>query len=86
LLILVDIGAWPATQSQHNQDAIIAPSIDLACEFHRIRRDAEWLFVQGVSPSANDGLIASHQQVWSDRGELLASGVSQLLCRPVKRD
>lgn len=82
LLILVDIGSWPAAQAYHNTEAIIAPSIDLACEFHRIRPEAEWLLAQGVSPSSADGLVASHQAVWDDRGSLLASGVSQLLCRP----
>ncbi len=83
LLILVDLGSWPATQATHNTATIMAPSIDLACEFHRIDTDADWLFVQGHSPSAHVGLVASHQRVWNDRGELLASGISQLLCRPV---
>ena len=35
------------------------------------------------SPHSGDGLVASHQHVWNDRGELLASGISHLLCRPV---
>lgn len=82
LLVLVDLGSWPAAQATHNQDALIAPSIDLACAFHRLRPESEWLLAQGVSPAAASGLVASQQHVWSDRGELLASGISQLLCRP----
>lgn len=82
LLILVDVGSWPSAQALHNDESMIAPSIDLACEFHRIRPEAEWLLAQGHSPSAASGLVASHQQVWDDEGVLLASGVSQLLCRP----
>lgn len=84
LLILVDVGSWPAAQAFHNERAIIAPSIDLACQFHRIDASAEWLFVHANAPSATDGLVGSHQRVWSDDGRLLASGISQLLCRPVR--
>ena len=84
LLVLVDVGSWPAVQAHHNSSQVIAPSIDLACEFHRIDQAAEWLLVQGLSPSADGGLVASHQQVWNEHGALLASGVSQLLCRPVR--
>ncbi len=83
LLVLVDLGSWPSAQSHHNQEGVMAPSIDLACEFHRIDPTAEWLFVRGVAPSATEGLVASHQSVWADDGRLLASGISQLLCRPM---
>jgi acyl-CoA thioesterase-2 len=83
LLILVDLGSWPAVQAYHNQSSIMAPSIDIACEFHRIDTAAEWLFMQGHSPSAAQGLIGAHIRVWNDDRVLLASGVSQLLCRPV---
>jgi len=82
LLVLVDLGSWPAAQAHHNQDRMIAPSIDLSCAFHRIRPDAEWLLAQGLSPAAADGLVASQQHVWSEDGALLASGISELLCRP----
>jgi acyl-CoA thioesterase II len=84
-LILVDVGSWPAATSYHNQQAILAPSIDLACEFHRIAPATDWLLVDAHSPSAADGLVASHQHVFSDDGVLLASGVSQLLCRATSR-
>ncbi len=85
LLILVDLGSWPATNGYHNQQAVLAPSIDIACEFHRDGSDAEWLFTKGHAPSAADGLIGAHMQVWNEHGTLLASGVSQLLCRPATR-
>ena len=35
-------------------------------------------------PVAGNGLIASHQEVWDDQGRLLASGISHLLCRPIR--
>jgi acyl-CoA thioesterase-2 len=84
LLVLVDLGSWPATQGYHNQRDVIAPSIDIACEFHRSAGGAEWLFTRGHAPSAADGLIGAHMHVWDEQGTLLASGVSQLLCRPVR--
>jgi hypothetical protein len=28
-------------------------------------------------------LIGSHQQVWNERGDLVASGISHLLCRRI---
>lgn len=83
-LILVDVGSWPAAHAYHNTAAVYAPSIDLACELHRIDRTAEWLLLHAHSPSATDGLVAGHQRVWSAGGRLLASGVSQLLVRPVR--
>lgn len=83
LLILVDLGSWPAVQAYHNQRLVMAPSIDIAAEFHRLDPNAEWLFVRGHAPSAAHGLVGAHCQVWNDTGRLLASGVSQLLCRPV---
>ncbi len=83
LLILVDVGSWPAVQGYHNQQQVIAPSIDIACHFHRPAAHSEWLLTRGHSPSASEGLIGAQMQVWDDAGSLLANGVSQLLCRPV---
>ncbi len=85
LLVLVDLGSWPATQAWHNSGDYIAPSIDLACEFHCIDPTADWLLARGHAPLARDGLIATEQHVWSGSGTLLASGISHLLCRPTKR-
>ncbi|MGB0115124.1 MAG: thioesterase family protein [Ilumatobacteraceae bacterium] len=91
LLVLVDLGGWPAVGRAHLDNSWIAPSIDVSCEFHRLpsadegepRNSDEWLLLHAQSPHAGDGLIATHQQVWNDRGELLASGISHLLCRRV---
>lgn len=81
LLLLVDLGGFPAIGRRHVDDTWMAPSIDVSCEFHRLDTDDAWFFLQGESPHAGKGLVASHQQVWNDRGELLASGISHLLCR-----
>lgn len=84
MLLLVDLGGWPAASRAHQQQDYIAPSIDVSCEFHRLSTAPSWYLLQGVSPHAGDGLVASQQAVWNDRGELLASGIRQLLCRPVR--
>ena len=82
LLLLVDLGGWPSIGRRHlDSNDWIAPSIDVSCEFHRPGAGDDWFLLQAESPHAGDGLIASHQQVWNDRGELLASGISHLLCR-----
>ncbi|MGB8858346.1 MAG: thioesterase family protein [Ilumatobacteraceae bacterium] len=84
LLLLVDLGGWPAVSRAHVQGSYVAPSIDVSCEFHRLPTQPGWYFLHGVSPHSGDGLVASRQEVWSDTGELLASGISHLLCRPVR--
>jgi acyl-CoA thioesterase len=85
LLLMVDFAGWPAVSQAHVGDQWIAPSIDVSCEFHRLTAPEgttdEWLLVQAESPDARDGLAATRQQVWNDRGQLLASGISHLLCR-----
>ena len=84
LLLLVDLGAWPAVSLAHPNAPFVAPSIDVSCEFHRLPTDPGWYLLRGVAPHSGEGLVGSHQQVWNDRGELLASGVSHLLCRPLR--
>jgi acyl-CoA thioesterase len=83
-LLLVDLGAWPATTRMHVQSDYIAPSIDVSCEFHHLGTNSGWYLLRGESPVAGDGLVASHQEVWDDEGRLVASGISHLLCRPVR--
>lgn len=83
-LLLVDLGAWPAVNRSHVQSEYIAPSIDVSCEFHHLGPNSGWYLLRGESPVAGGGLIASHQEVWDDRGRLLASGISHLLCRPIR--
>ena len=83
LLLLVDLGAWPAVGRRHRTEEWVAPSIDVSSEFHHLDPADEWCLLQGTSPVARDGLIGSHQQVWNERGHLVASGISHLLCRRI---
>jgi acyl-CoA thioesterase II len=82
-LLLIDTMAWPAACQPHvPASAYIAPSLDVTAQFHRAAPHSEWLLCDAAAPVAQDGLIGGQCQVWSADGQLLASGGSQLLCRP----
>lgn len=86
LVIMVDTFQWPAAVRGHAGGSIrhIAPSLDLACRFHRLdhAQKAEWLLVEARSPAAAEGLVGGTAAVWDADGRLLASGGQQMLCRP----
>jgi acyl-CoA thioesterase-2 len=84
-LILIDTLGWPAVTTLHIDSGYVAPSIDIACTFHRARIQEPWLFAQATSVSANAGVVGCEGKVWSRDGALLAMGTSQLLCRPVAK-
>lgn len=83
LLLLVDLGGYPALGRRYVGPGWMAPTIDVSCEFHRPATADEWFLLQGESPFSGDGLVGTHQHVWNDRGELLASGISHLLWRRI---
>jgi acyl-CoA thioesterase len=60
-----------------------APSLDLHVVFHRLHVDDEWLLGDGYAPVAADGVMGFDGRVWNERGQLVASGGGQLLCRPL---
>jgi acyl-CoA thioesterase len=83
-LLLADTVGWPAAVRAYRSDlAYYAPSIDITVRFHAAAPEAPWLLVEGRSPVARDGLVASSVSVWSADGRLLASGGQQMLCRPM---
>jgi len=61
---------------------VTSVSLDVSVRFHDAAPDAEWLLCDARSPVAKTGLIGTEATVWSPDGRLLASGGSQLLCRP----
>lgn len=85
-LIAVDILSWPAASRPHawkQPPEYYAPSLDLHVVFHRLCPSDEWLLGDGYAPVAADGVMGYDGRVWNERGELLASGGGQLLCRPL---
>lgn len=84
-LILIDTLGWPAANRFHVGDhGFVAPSIDIAVAFHRFEADEPWLLARAEASSAHAGIIGCAGDVWSREGALLATGTSQLLCRPVR--
>jgi acyl-CoA thioesterase II len=82
-LLLADTVGWPAAvRAYRGGMPYYAPSIDVTVRFHAGAPATPWLLVQGRSPVARDGLVASTVSVWSGDGTLLASGGQQMLCRP----
>ncbi|MHB8680717.1 MAG: acyl-CoA thioesterase [Acidimicrobiales bacterium] len=86
LAIVVDTFQWPAAARAHAGGTLrhIAPSLDLACRFHRMPEAARspWLLVEARSPVADHGLVGGTAAVWDEWGALLASGGQQMLSRP----
>ena len=84
LLIPVDTMGWPAAHLAyaHDDQPIIAPTVDLSVRFHRPAHDDEWLLAEATSPVAAGGLVSASGRVWNRRGQLLASGGQTMLCRP----
>ena len=83
-LVLIDTYTWPATYELHPEpdSPWIAPNLDLYVRFHRDTTPHEWLFNHGRADLAEGGLIAATGSVWSPDRKLLASGATQLYCRP----
>jgi acyl-CoA thioesterase II len=84
-LIVVDVVSWPAAHRHHawKQPPFIAPSMDLYVAFHEPAAADPWLLADGHSAVAGDGLVNWTGRLWSSERRLVASGMGQLLCRPL---
>ena len=83
-LLLIDTLQWPAAARPHayQKSGYVAPTIDLAVNFHQLAPQHEWLLCVAEAPIARDGLIGGKAAIWNEDGQLLASGAGHLLCRP----
>ncbi len=83
LLIALDVMSWPAGSRPHMyaEPPFIAPSLDLYAMFQHSGREADWILLDGHSPVAGDGLLSWTGRVWSEAGQLLASGGGQAVFR-----
>jgi acyl-CoA thioesterase-2 len=85
-LLLLDAWQWPAATRPHaHQGAgrFVAPTIDLAVNFHELAPKNEWLLVVAEAPIARDGLVGGKATVWSEDLRLLTSASGHLLCREI---
>jgi len=82
-LIFIDIQSWPSASGPHVADPakFTAPMLDLYVAFHDPNNSSEWLLADGSGPVAKDGLMGWNGRLWSLTGDLVASGMGQMLCR-----
>jgi acyl-CoA thioesterase len=79
----MDTLPWNALIAPHSwPHRYLAPNLDLSVQFHQFAPDAEWTLCDGFCPVARDGLGGCTGRLWTSDGRLVASGASQLLCRP----
>lgn len=73
-------GVWALDQRSMTH---VAPTLSLSVSFHARRPDAEWLLMRSDSTFSGDGLLSGRTMVWAGGEALVASGMAQMLCRPV---
>jgi acyl-CoA thioesterase II len=83
-LMWMDLMMWNAATPPHVPWPVkyLAPNLDLSCLFHARSAADEWLLCDAHAPAAGEGLVGCTGRVWTPSGRLVASGTSQLLCRP----
>jgi len=82
-VILVDLPSWPSAHRPHawRQPPFTAPTLDLNVAFHASASKADWLLCDGAAPLSTDGLFGWTARVWSEPGQLHASGGGQCIYR-----
>ena len=88
VLMPIDIVGWPAIGrgwDPVNDGRWVAPNLDLSVSFHQLPNGSPDLLLDGEARIATGGLVGGNGKVWSDDGRLLATGVQQLLIRPVRQ-
>lgn len=83
-LILLDTFGWPAVYERYRGAGYTAPNLDLSVSFHRSAAASEWLLIDHECPIADDGLLGVSGRVWGEDGRLLATGIAQLCCIPLR--
>jgi acyl-CoA thioesterase len=82
LVVILDTYGWPAAAQAHVGDLrFIAPTLSLAVDFHA-RSTSPWVLSDAYSPVASEGTLALENRVWDPGGELLATALGTLRCRP----
>jgi acyl-CoA thioesterase len=81
-LTIADMEVWRAVMRAHGGcPSHTGRSIDLTVTFHRPVTDQEWLLSEVVSPVATHGIVSGQARIWCASGELVASGMSNMVAR-----
>jgi acyl-CoA thioesterase len=83
-LVTIDVFPYLAALMIYGRDQLthFAPTLSLSVSFHSHKPSSDWLLMEASSPFSGGGLLAGEVAMWADDGELLATGTSQMLCRP----
>jgi acyl-CoA thioesterase len=80
-LVAADALVWPAAaRSYGNQPTHVARSVDLAISFTEPDAMTPWLLCEATAIGARSGPIWGSTRVWSQRGRLVAAGLSNMYC------
>ena len=85
-VLLIDTMQWPATyHGNKSAPNYVAPSLDLSVRFHHTEAGTDWLFCDAIADIGAAGIVSGSASVWNENGNLVASGGSQSICRPLKK-
>ncbi|HET9896435.1 MAG TPA: thioesterase family protein [Streptosporangiaceae bacterium] len=59
-----------------------APTLSLSVSFHSHKPASAWLLMEASSSFSGGGLLAGEVAMWAEDRELVATGITQMLCRP----
>lgn len=86
-VILIDTHIWRAyNRGQSELPKHVAPSLDLSVWFHHAAPESHWQLVDANAGFSGHALLNGFAQVWSEQGELVASGGGQCLFVPLRRE
>ena len=83
-LVAIDVFPYIAALMIYKRDQLthFAPTLSLSVSFHSHKPSSDWLLMETSSPFSGGGLLAGVVALWAEDGELVATGTSQMLCRP----
>lgn len=56
----------------------IAPTMNLTVDFHTFHPEEQWLLTEGSGSYAGDGLLGAQSRIWTQAGEVVATGHAQM--------
>jgi acyl-CoA thioesterase len=78
-LILTDVSVFPTVATPFTPPLpFVAPTLDLTVHFHNYAPEEEWILIEGHGSAASEGLIAAETRLWTQAGEVLATGYGHM--------
>jgi acyl-CoA thioesterase len=86
IAMLMDLQGWIPAWRQHawKNPPFVGVSLTLHVTFNGLARATSWLLADGHAPLVIDGVVGWTGRLWSESGQLVASGTGETLCRKVR--